>query len=238
MKKAKTLTGEQNAKPNQDDKPDREGLPTISLDQAVAKVNAGWRKQATEMMKLAQLCKATRDALSKDQRKFLMERVDMGRAVFNKICAIADTPFLQLPEVQNKIPSGYSLVWECTKMKEENFQAAIESGAIHPKITRKEIQALLPPKSSNITKGAKIPLLKINVDWSMPEYRKRSFEDWLREGHDKFPGIKINWDDLDKLKNAERTSAEQEIPNEKISVVPEFDPETVLDHADPKEEQV
>lgn len=232
MKKAKTLTGEQ------DDKPDQENLPTISLDQAVAKVNAGWRKQATEMMKFAQLCKATRDALSKEQRKLLMERVDMGRAVFNKICAIADTPFLQLPEVQNKIPSGYSLVWECTKMKEEDFQAAIESGAIHPKITRREIQALLPPKPASAGKAKKTTDIEINIDWSIPEYRKPSFEKWLREGQDKFKTININWGDLDKLKNAERTSAEQEMPNEKISMVPEFDPEANLEYANPEEEQV
>jgi hypothetical protein len=225
MEDVEVLTGEQPELP-------------ISLDQAVAKLNASWRKQSVEMLQFAKLCKVTRDALPKEQRAALTKRVDMGRAVFNKLCAIADTPFLYDPEVQNKIPAGYSLAWECRKIKEEDFRTAINSGAIHPKVTRKQIQALLPPKPGKAGKGVKYPLLKINVDWSMPEYRKSSFEEWLREGQDEFRGIRINWDDLDKRKNAERTTAEHEAPNEKISVAPEFDPGTILDYASPEEEKV
>lgn len=216
MKKTKMLTSEPNENPPQ------EGEPAISLDQALAKVNAGWRKQAAEMMAYARMCLSTRNALPKDQRKLLMERVEMGRAVFNKICAIADKPFLQLPEVQNKLPAGYSLVWECTKMEEADFMASINSGAIHPRITRKSLQALLPPKESKAGKAAKNSLLKIHVDWSMPEYRKPSFEKWLRDGQDQFPSIRVNWADLENLASADVLPKAEE-PSETIPVVPEFE---------------
>lgn len=233
MKKAKKLTGEQDEKPTQDDQ------PANSLDQAVAKVNAGWRKQATEMMEFARLCLSTRNALQKDQRKLLMKRVEMGRAVFNKICAIADTPFLQLPEVQNKLPGGYSLRWECTKMKEADFMAAVDSGVIHPKITRKNLQALLPPKNSKAGK-AKDSLLKITVDWSMPEYRKWSFQKWLRDGQDQFRGIEVNWESLENLETAEIPPMAEEALDEGIPMVPELemDEATVFDDADAKETEL
>jgi len=229
MKKAKELTGEQNEKPPQKDK------PAISLNQAVAKVNAGWRKlTVTEMMGFARMCLSTRDALPKDQRKHLMKRVEMGRAVFNKICAIADKPFLQLPEVQNKLPAGYSLVWECTKMKEADFMASIDSGAIHPKSTRKDLQALLPLTQPRAGTAAKDSKLKINVDWSMPEYRKPSFEKWLRDGQDQFRGIEVNWDDLKPIMTADVPLIDEQAFAEAIPIVPELDVDqtTVLGRTD------
>lgn len=233
MKKAKKLTGEHDEKPLQEDK------PTISVDQAVAKVNAGWRKQTTEMMEFARMCLSTRDALPKDQRKHLMKRVEMGRAVFNKICAIADKAVLQLPEVQNKLPAGYSLQWECTKMKDADFLAAIASGAIHPKITRKQLQALLPPTQPRAGKAAKDSLLKIKVNWSMPEYRKPSFEKWLRDGQDQFRSIRVNWDDLENMKTADVPPIDEELFDETIPMVPELedDQTTILDSADAEEDE-
>lgn len=227
MKKVRKLPGEQMEKPEQ-----REN-PTITLDQAVAKVNDGWRKQTINLMEFAKLCKETRDATPKDQRKLLMKRVDMGRSVFNKICAIADAPYLHLPDVQNKLPGGYSLQWECAKMGEPALRAAIESGDIHPKVTRKQIHALFPPKTGK----AKVKATRIDVNWSTPEYRKPSFEKWLREGADQWPSIEINWDELERLKNAESFEAESGTDHEAITLAPAVDNSTTFDVVETEDEE-
>jgi|APCry1669192522_1035417.scaffolds.fasta_scaffold01062_2 hypothetical protein len=170
-------------------------LPPDFLE-AVRQINASWQKQTKSILETAQLVKEARDKFT-GRTHVLIKRLAFEPALFKKLCKIGGDARLYNERNIEKLPGGYSLLWELTKLDDAGFTAAIDSGAIHPHVKRTDIVKLVKPTEPTRPKRPPNSRLSIHVNWSIPEYRKSEFQEWLRHGQDRFKGIMVNWPDDD-----------------------------------------
>jgi hypothetical protein len=163
--------------------------------ETVSRIKSSWQKQTESVLETARLVKEARDKFS-GMTEVLIKQLAFERTLFQKLCKIGADARLYDQRNLKKLPGGYSLLWELTKLDDAEFTTAIDSGEIHPHVKRADIAKLVKPTKPRPTRPPN-SLLNIKVDWTIPEYQKSAFQEWLRDGQDRFKGIVVNWPDDD-----------------------------------------
>lgn len=171
-----------------------EPTPTIPIafNEAVKKITSSWQKRTQSVLETARLVKEARDTFP-GQTEALIKALPFERTQFQKLCKIGGDSRLYQERYIQKLPEHYSIIYELTKLDDSTFEAAMESGRIHPSMKRAEVAKLTKPVEPTSLQKQRSSLLKITVDWSLPEYQTAAFKKWLRDGQDQFKGIRINW---------------------------------------------
>jgi hypothetical protein len=169
-------------------------------------LKATWQKQVDSTLAFSRdLFECQRDFSG--FRHVIMKQLAMSRPVFDKLCKIGKTEHLHRPEIASHLPPHYSMIYDLIKLDVPQLESHIASSKVHPGISRKDLRALVPPKNTPASsKKSPSSRLEIKVDWSLPEYQKSEFQKWLRDGQDRFPGLKVNWEDQPTAISAEVSS--------------------------------
>jgi hypothetical protein len=102
-------------------------------------IEENWHKATGGIFKVAKLCAEAKNTLTKGQLKELIGQLPFDRSTFSKLTAIGEKGRLSDPELRRLLPPHYSIVYELTKLTDEECAAAVDEGVIHPKSTRVEV---------------------------------------------------------------------------------------------------
>lgn len=125
-------------------------IPNIRpMKEWARKINAAWREQVGSIIETGNLLEAAKTELVESGRRAewrVMIEVELPfrKAMANRLIAIAQCDHFRNGNGAHvrQLPASWSTLSELTKLTAEQFAAGIKSGAIHPKMERKDVRAL------------------------------------------------------------------------------------------------
>jgi hypothetical protein len=105
------------------------------------------QKTVEDLINLGAVCRAAADELSESGVETLLHSdMPINESTFWKYVKIGRDQ--RLPGIAANLPSRLTTMYEVTHLTEEQFEQAVASHKIHPKVRREDIAALRKPSSS------------------------------------------------------------------------------------------
>jgi hypothetical protein len=120
-----------------DQMPTTVAVPTVQ--DFARPIEENWYRASSSIFKVAKLCAEAKNTLTKVQLRELIGQLPFERSIFSKLSAIGDNDRLCDPQLRQLLPPHYSIVYEVTKLTDEELDLAVDEGVIHPKATRVEL---------------------------------------------------------------------------------------------------
>jgi hypothetical protein len=116
---------------------------TVSREEWAKRINSAWGEQLSAIFETGNLLEASKaqmkhgawGAMCKEDLPFTRQ------TAFRLITIAADERLRDVTHVQH-LPAMWGTLFELTKLTDEQFEAGIASGAIHPKMKRNDVNAL------------------------------------------------------------------------------------------------
>ena len=115
-------------------------VPVLAVEDYVKKITVSWRKSVSDILETARLCADARKHLQPKERKELQERLPFGEAAFSMYVKVGSDPWFYDKSVQAHLPPSYSSMYVIALWPVKWREAAIESGALNPGVTRAELE--------------------------------------------------------------------------------------------------
>jgi hypothetical protein len=126
-------------------------------------ITNAWREQLPSIFETGNLLEAAKCELPHGEfLKMVKERLPFSRQVAHRLMVIADSDNLRNVDVHPHLPVAWTILYQLTKLTEEQFDKGIKSGAIHPAMATKEARALrgLEPRKKKDSAGTTIAQLR------------------------------------------------------------------------------
>lgn len=109
----------------------------------VERISAAWSNQLEDIFQTGNLIEAAKAELPHGEYlKMVKDELPFSRSAASILMQIADNDNLRNGEHIHHLPVSWGTLYELTKLTDEQFDAAITNGMIHPKMTRKDAKAL------------------------------------------------------------------------------------------------
>lgn len=116
------------------------------LDHA-AKISAAWQKGVESILETGECLSRAKCELSHGSFEDMVEaNLPFGPRTARMLMAVATNNVLSNRKHVSVLPPSWGTLNELNKIPQSLLLEKIEEGAVHPKMTRKEVKALLPPK--------------------------------------------------------------------------------------------
>lgn len=122
-----------------------DGIASRSIPYWRERISERWQESVQAIINVGQLLLAAKAALEHGQFQTLFEgnkRLPFGWNTANKLMAIARDPRLSNSEHVQKLPNSWGTLYELTKLDNATFARALEEGAIHAEMERREVVGL------------------------------------------------------------------------------------------------
>jgi hypothetical protein len=119
----------------------------VERKEHAARINEAWQQGVEAIIKTGQRIIDAREGLAPGEYLAMVERdLHFKRAMAFKLVAIASNKILADVSHGKHLPIAWTTLYELSAVANKglDLEAAIESGAIHPRMERKEVRALLP----------------------------------------------------------------------------------------------
>jgi hypothetical protein len=107
------------------------------------KIREHGRNAVDAVLAIAQLCAAANESLSALEKEELLKELALSASSFSKFVKIADDSRLKGTEIQQKLPLGWTVLYELALLKSDDFDDANAEGIIHPEMTRATLKKWL-----------------------------------------------------------------------------------------------
>jgi hypothetical protein len=124
--------------------------PTTALSVAAAapkieeyrrRIQSSYKKTVEDFLELGAVCRDAADHLSKSEVETLLQSdMPINESTFWKFVTIERDQ--RLPSIAGSLPSKFTTIYEVSQLTEEQFEQAVASQKIHPKVRREDIAAL------------------------------------------------------------------------------------------------
>ena len=139
---------------------------TASRKKWVDRISSAWREQVPSIFETGNLLEAAKAELAHGEWLVLAkEELPFSHQTANKLMAIADSDVLRNYAHGRNLPAAWTTLYELTKLTEEQFDAGIKSGAINPKMERKDVKVLRGIEPKERKKKDERGDLKTVGDW-------------------------------------------------------------------------
>jgi hypothetical protein len=102
---------------------------------------SGWKKTVEDFLELGTACRDAADNLSKSGLETLLQTdMPINESTFWKFVTIGRDP--RLPGIAGSLPPKFTIIYEVSRLTEAQFEQAVASQKIHPKVHREDITAL------------------------------------------------------------------------------------------------
>lgn len=135
-------------------------MNTMSRDKWRARITDAWNKQIIDIFEVGNLLDAAKEELVHGEWGVLVkDELPFDRMTAHRLIGIATDEKLRDVTHVLHLPAHWGTLYELTKLTAEQFDAAIESGAIHPKMKRRDVSAIrgIEPKKKEPTDSEKSP---------------------------------------------------------------------------------
>lgn len=128
-----------------------ERLPnTVPRQKWVDLIGTAWREQVPAIFETGNLLEAAKEELKHGEWLVMVrDELPFNQSTARKLIAIADNDNLRNRSHENALPAKWTVLYELTKLTDEQFKTGIKSGVINPKMERKDANALrgIEPKA-------------------------------------------------------------------------------------------
>jgi len=129
------------------------------------RIAAAWQKQVPSIFEVGALLESAKAELKHGEWIALVKsELPFGRNTAQKLMKIATCDYLRDGEHVHHLPANWGTLYQLTTLTEKQFDLGIKSGAIHPKMQRKDVKAMrgdvAPPKEKKKVERGFIPPLK------------------------------------------------------------------------------
>jgi hypothetical protein len=114
-----------------------ETVPAAAPETYLERIQASWQKRTSSIFAVAEACNEANKQLSGKAKKKLYEALPFSKATFVKLAQIGGDE--RLPPIAQKLPASFSIIYEITLLSDEEFERAVMSDTVHPKVRRSEI---------------------------------------------------------------------------------------------------
>jgi hypothetical protein len=102
---------------------------------------SGWKKTVEDFLELGAVCRDAADNLSKPEVETLLQSdLPINESTFWKFVTIGRDQ--RLPSIAERLPPKFTIIYEVSRLTEAQFEQAVASQKIHPKVRREDIEAL------------------------------------------------------------------------------------------------
>jgi hypothetical protein len=149
------------------------------------RITTAWSDQIEDIFQTGNLIEAAKCELPHGEfLKMVKEELPFSRQVAHRLMAIATNDNIRNVDPGPHLPVAWTILYELTKLTDEQFDAAIASGMIHPKMTRKDAKALrgepeAKPEVPPMTKC--VSAVRRAVKGAMRELAPEEWEGLLRQ---------------------------------------------------------
>ena len=121
-----------------------EAIPNvISRGKWAKRIAEAWQKQLPSIFEVASLLESARAELRRgDWINMIKDDLPFGRSMANKLMKIGACDHLRNAEHVPHLPAHWGTLFELTLLSAEQFNHSITTGAINPKMHRKDVKAL------------------------------------------------------------------------------------------------
>lgn len=126
-------------------KQDAKVLPINSLSREKwrTRITAAWNKQIIDIFEVGNLLDAAKEELVHGEWTVLVnEELPFDKKTAERHIKISLNENVRNGAHAPHLPSSWMTLYELTKLTTEQFDAAVESGAIHPKMKRSDVAAI------------------------------------------------------------------------------------------------
>jgi hypothetical protein len=126
-------------------------------------ITNAWREHLPSIFETGNLLESAKQELLHGQwMKMVKEMLPFKVGQAERLMKISDNDNLRNSAVQPNLPVAWTILYELTKLTEEQFDKGIKSGAIHPAMATKEARALrgLEPRKKKDSAGTTIAQLR------------------------------------------------------------------------------
>lgn len=167
-----------------------------SREKWVELINNAWREQVTSIFETGALLEAAKEELAHGEWTALFRDGGMpfSKRTAEMLIAIANNQSLRNAKHVSHLPAQWGTLYELTKLTDAQFADGIKSGAINPKMQRKEVAELRgiepkpkPPKKKESTRRScddwcdDISVLITEAAATLEATEKSEFFTYLRE---------------------------------------------------------
>jgi hypothetical protein len=105
------------------------------------RIRSSWKKTVEDFLELGAVCRDAADHLSKSEvETLLLSDMPINESTFWKFVTIGRDE--RLPGIAGSLPPKFTTIYEVSQLTDEQFEQAVASQKIHPKVRREDIAAL------------------------------------------------------------------------------------------------
>jgi hypothetical protein len=141
-------------------KQDAKVLPINSLSREKwrTRITDAWNKQIIDIFEVGVLLEAAKEELVQGEwGEMVKDELPFNRITAFKLIAVSRDEKLRDVSPGKHLPANWTILYDLTTLTAEQFDAAIESGAIHPKMKRSDVAVLrgIEPKKKEPSAAAR-----------------------------------------------------------------------------------
>jgi hypothetical protein len=114
-----------------------EATTIASHENFVQRIQTTWQKRTSSIFAVAEACHEANKQLSGKEKIKLYENLPFSKPTFVKLSQIGGDS--RLSGIAERLPASFSIIYEITHLSNEEFEQAVASEKIHPKVQRAEI---------------------------------------------------------------------------------------------------
>lgn len=188
----------------------------LSVDEWAAVIRADMTRTVESVLETGRHLKQAKTEIGHGNWMPLLKQVGMSQQTANRLMTVAVHPVLSNHAHARDLPSGWSILYELTKLPDDVLESAIADGTIHSDIQRKDVAALRDqPAKPRLPKPAPSVESSLTALWDrtadMDDETKAALVDDLRQ----------LLDNIDKpTPKAKRAEAVEALKNQNGLIVP------------------
>jgi hypothetical protein len=164
------LTSDPVAEPEHPRRNPLERPNTRSWNEWVALINGSWRKGPEAFIETGKYLVDAKEQLPRDEFDSIIKlKLDFEASVARKLICIGSNPTIRAHG--HKLPPCWTTIYDLSKLKPDILLAGIKSGAIHPRMKRKDVRVLA---------GKPEPELPVRAKPSVP-ITEQAVSSWLAQ---------------------------------------------------------
>jgi hypothetical protein len=114
-----------------------EATATATYEDFATRIQVSWQKRTSSIFVVAEACNEANTQLTGKSKKKLLDELPFSKATFVKLSQIGGDQ--RLRGIAEQLPASFSIIYEITLLSDEQFEQAVASNKIRPKVQRNEI---------------------------------------------------------------------------------------------------
>jgi hypothetical protein len=150
-------------------------INTLSRGKWAQRITESWQRQVPLIFEIAALLESAKEELRRgDWMKMVKAELPFSQSTANKLLKIGQCEHLRNSDHVPNLPAHWGTLFELTLLTPEQFEHGITSGAITPRMQRKDVKALRGATTASGTTGMKsaFAVLKERADQQAREIQQ------------------------------------------------------------------